>query len=142
MTSKSRSILNNFAKEREEFERKKKELEAEMNHGKQNLKHISKGIRNNEIIHLKEIESSNNEDTILSMKSHDAKDNSQQKRRQSTTFKNLSSSHLAVSSRSTMASVPISTNELSKCPSFTLEKYIPPNRRVSDWFFSQQQVSM
>ena len=46
---KLRGKLGNYAKEREQFEMKKRELEEEMNKGKQNMGKIRKGLRNNEI---------------------------------------------------------------------------------------------
>jgi len=46
---KLRGKLGSYAKEREQFEMKKKELEAEMNQGKQNMGKIRKGLRGNEI---------------------------------------------------------------------------------------------
>ena len=46
---KLRGKLGSYAKEREQFEQKKRELEEEMSKGKQNMGKIRKGLRGNEI---------------------------------------------------------------------------------------------
>ena len=47
---KMRGRLANIQKEREDFERQKKELEADMNVGRNNMSKINKGLRNNAIL--------------------------------------------------------------------------------------------
>jgi hypothetical protein len=47
---KMRTKLAAYAKEREIFEEKRKELELEMTKGRQNMGKIQKGLRNNEIV--------------------------------------------------------------------------------------------
>eukprot|EP01041_Mallomonas_annulata_P008864 gene8864-18362_t len=47
--NKLRGKLDSYAKEREQFENKRKELEEEMSKGRKNMTMIQKGLRNNEI---------------------------------------------------------------------------------------------
>jgi hypothetical protein len=49
-TEKMRGRLASIQKDREEFERQRKELEADMNVGRTNMSKINKGLRNNAIL--------------------------------------------------------------------------------------------
>ena len=142
MASKNRNIRNNFAKEREEFEKQRKELEAQMHQGKQNLGHIRKGLRTNEISHLKDIET----DADKHEKGTHKDISHTPKKRPSVQHMGKSQSHLlsnhghaASAYPSTHGNSSSHTPELTKSPSF--DKYIPPTRRVSDWFFVTEDLS-
>lgn len=146
MTSKNRKVLNNFAKEREEFERQKKELEAQMHKGKQNLGHIRKGMRTNEISHLKDVDAHQDGDVIHTMKSAEQKESYSTSRRRSIqglgkshqSFYNHSSASQHGHSNTGHANLhAASSQDLSKLPSFS-GIYMPSSRRVSDWFFTNE----
>lgn len=47
---KMRGRLASIQKDREEFERQKKELEADMHIGRNNMRNINRGLRNNAIL--------------------------------------------------------------------------------------------
>lgn len=49
-TDKMRGRLASIQKDREEFERQKKELEADMHIGRNNMRNINRGLRNNAIL--------------------------------------------------------------------------------------------
>lgn len=145
MTSKNRNMLQNFAKEREEFERQKKELEAQMNKGKQNLGHIRKGMRTHEISHLKDVETDG--DSIQHVKSHDRHDKSDSaatpKRRPTIHGMGKSQTSLhahAVSAHPSSHPSQHAKQDLCKSPSFG-NIYVPPCRRASDWFFTSDDIS-
>ncbi len=49
-TDKMRGRLASIQKDREEFEKQKKELEADMHIGRNNMRNINRGLRNNAIL--------------------------------------------------------------------------------------------
>jgi hypothetical protein len=137
---KLRDRLAAIQKEREEFEKQKKELENEMHIGKQNIGKIQKGLRNNHIINDPVLTENNMASS--STVNNNSSNNVRKLKKDANNASN--SSNLAGNSNSPLqrhndSSLSIQSPSDSNIPAMlqtpVMTNIVPSGPRISDWCF-------
>jgi hypothetical protein len=138
---KLRDRLAAIQKEREEFEKQKKELENEMHIGKQNIGKIQKGLRNNHIINDPVL----TENNLASSATNNGSSNNVRKLKKADTNNVSNSSNLGGNCNSPLQrhndsslsiQSPSDSNTAAMLQTPVMTNIIPSGPRISDWCFT------
>lgn len=122
VADKMRGRLASIQKDREQFERQKKELENEMNIGRQNMGKIQKGLKNNLIL----------EDPIVLTETPALSEPSPSMPRKQSRREN---GKIVSNSQFSSLNTPMPTEANSPAP-INNNPVIPPGTRISDWCYT------